>query len=371
MTKINSSNDDRDINHKTNKSKAGNTGGMFLFISILLALGVAGIGSVNYWSFEDHLKYAIYWIIFSFFIKLVVEAIRLGKLEEKVNARYASGGSVQGFADDEQILQEYRANITDKNIPIEIFKLYFTFVICKTKSKSSWTIDRGELDSVAYAAARGPYEIQLQQWKNTAAIIESNHKINQNEIRHYNLTKPQGTMEKSYPMLQLPPKPSAPNEFDYVTYTEDAGVCESYLEHKRFISANVCELYSKNFGAVKINILDYESKLESVYGKVYDKIVSGELKENDDISVENLMPLTSNQILSRLNGDIESGLLSNVRSLMGYYDKNPKVYNIETTIETRTFKFPVLYVIIGKANKTWEFELVDSLDPKIVIVERD
>ena len=371
MTQINSSNDGRDVNHKTNKSNAVNTAGMFLFISFFLALGVAELGSINQWIFEDHLIYAVIWIIISFFVGAVAEGIRLGKLTDKVNARYANGGEIQGFAEDDQILQEYKAKISDMGIPIEIFKLYFNFVVCKTNSKSSWTIDRGELDSEAYAAAHGPYEIQLQQWKNAVAIIESNHAIAVNEISHYNQHSSKGAPYKHQPIKNLPPKPSAPNRKEYVTYTEEVGSCESHLEHERFISATIHELNSKNYGVIKINILDFENELNKVYGKVFEKIISGECRANDDKSVEIITPLTSNQLISRLSGDVESGLLSNVKSLMEYDDENPRVYNIETAIEVNTFKFPIVLSIIGSKNKTWKCELVDSLDPKIVIVERD
>jgi len=371
MTQINSSNDDRAVNHKTKKINAGTTSLKFLLISIFLALGVAEIGSVNNWKIiEDHLAIAIIWIIISFCVGYIVEGLRLSKLADKINDRYAKGGVIQGFAEDDQILQEYRTKISDNNIPIEIFKLYFNFVVCKTNSKSSWAIDRGDFDSEAYDIAYVPYEIELKQWESTAAIIKANEKIANNAIRNQNRNLPEASRGNEV-YVNLPPKPRAPNRKDYVTYTEEVGSCESYLEHERFISAAVHELNSKNYGVVKINILEHESELNNVYRKVFEKIISGDCQVNDNKSVEIITPLTSNQLISRLNGDIESGLLSKVKGLMEYDDENPRIYNIETAIETNTFKFPVVFVLIGSKNKTWECELVDSLDPKIVIVERD
>jgi hypothetical protein len=241
--------------------------------------------------------------------------------------------------------------------------------VCKTNSKSSWAIDRGDFDSEAYNIVRGPYEIQLRQWENTNAIIQSNYEINANEIRHYNSNKSQGMPYKSLPIKQHLPKPSAPNEFDYVTYTEDAGVCESYLEHKRFISATEHELNSKNFGVIKLNLFKYKAELENLYGRVFDKIISGECQVKEERSIDSIIPFTGKEIVPRLKNAIESDLLSKVKSLMGYYDKNPSISNVETEFEFVNFKFPIIFVVIGVNNEKYKYELIDSIEPKFLVVK--
>lgn len=310
--------------------------------------------------FYVHALWALGYLSICAAIAYITEMQRRERLKAKVNEKYGSTDNLGKFTDNKDFIEksltsDERASAKE----IEIIKTFITISKPFTQNNGNWHMERGHFNSAAYNSAYNSYQTQLQSWQIGEAAFRQQEEI---QKRRADAMK-QTYFTRSYPV----PKPTAPSEYSFVSYSSDYGSCSASLQHSIKLTSLKTEFHSEKLSKIEIDPNKFFKPLFDIYGDLFSKIYSGNVAVNIAQEILGFARMDEPSIVKFIEPEIVAGLIDQVKQLMYKYDRNPSITNYQYTITPNSIDFPIAIIILKISENTHKLIICDADEPEIVI----
>lgn len=293
------------------------------------------------------------------FAKIENELVKKRK-RGMIESNYKNLISIPDFkADSEYIKYGLTENERNQSKEISVVKAYISISRPFTKNIGKWHLLRGELDSDSYASAMASYSQSVNQWNIAKSSFEQQESIRQSQERA------RGQMPVSRRFSA--PKPKKPLQYNYVSYTDDYGTCESSVHHDLKITCSPTKFQTIENGEIEIDFNNFSESVHSLYAEVLNKVHDGRLKLEIYESQSFYKPIDSSKLIEILSAEIKKSLVSEVKKLMMEHDANPKILEYKSEISHNSKWFPIVVIVRKLKNESITYTVCDSIDPSLVI----
>ena len=310
--------------------------------------------------FSTHFWWACAYLAICALIAFVAEHIRRQKMRGLVNNKYGSIANIGAYASEASFIEKSLL-ASEKGEPdtLEILKTFITISRPYTENTGSWHMERGHFNAAAYNAAYAVYQQSYQQWQIGEAAFKQQEAITESQFKARN----QFYSTRSYSV----PRPSAPSELSFVTYTNDYGNCAANLQHPERVTSNRTIFQTQKFGPLEIDFNKYASSTFDIYKDLFKKIMSNEVAVNIDAMALGFARHDDDGVRGLISDEIVNGLMADGSRYMYKYDRNLSITSYNTSITVNSFDFPVVIIVKKISNLTYKFIICDADEPEIVI----